>query len=236
MDRECKRGAGNRHTLFFVQHAMSNSSAPPSRTRNVAAIVPTLALAALIAGCNVGQAQTPVPTAPPTSGPSTGPTAEPTAAPATPSPTPTPVPTTNPDQIEHPTGAEEIILRMEEGGGFVPFGFMVTQAPTFTLYGDGTVIFKPVDNRPNFEAAYLPWQVAHLDETGIQALLEYALTTGRLANARESYDNPMVADAGSTMFTLDAAGQQKVVNVYALFEIPDPGPDAADRSGFNQLR
>jgi len=125
---------------------------------------------------------------------------------------------------------------MEEGGGFVPFGFMITQSPQFTLYGDGTVIFKPIDNRQNFNAAYLPWQVAHLDEVGIQALLDYALTTGRLANAKESYDNPMVADAGSTIFTLNAGGQEKVVNVYALFEMPDPGPDAADRTGFNQLR
>ena len=127
---------------------------------------------------------------------------------------------------------------MEEGGGFVPFGFMVTQSPQFTLYGDGTVIFKPVDNRPNaFESAYLPWQVAHLDEEGIQALLQYALTTGRLANAKESYDNPMIADAGITIFTLNAGGPEKVVNIYALFEMPDPDvPDQADRAGFSQLR
>ena len=237
MDRECKRGIGNRHTSFFVKHAMSNSSALPTRTRNLAALVPALALAALISACNTFGTATPAPTAPPTGGPSTGPTTGPTTPPATPSPTPTPVPTVKPDGIEHPTGANEIILRMEEGGGFVPFGFMVTQSPAFTLYGDGTVIFKPIDNRPNaFESAYLPWQVAHLDEAGIQSLLEYALTTGRLANARENYDNPMVADAGTTMFTLNAGGQEKVVSVYGLFEMPDPGPDAADRTGFNQLR
>jgi hypothetical protein len=241
MDRECKRREGNRQIRFFVQHAMSNSYALPPRARHLAAIVPVLALAALISACNVGNA-TPNPTAPATNGPTGGPTNGPTVTPTTPEPTPeptqTPEPTVDPNLIDHPTGANDIILRMEEGGGFVPFGFLVTQSPQFTLYGDGTVIFKPIDNRPNaFEQAYLPWQVTHLDENGIQALLQYALTTGRLANAKDTYDNPMIADAGTTTFVLNAAGQEKVVNIYALFEMPDPNvPDQADRAGFSQLR
>ena len=35
-----------------------------------------------------------------------------------------------------------MILRYEEGGGFMMAGFIATQAPIFTLYGDGTVIFR----------------------------------------------------------------------------------------------
>jgi len=190
-------------------------------------------MAGLIAACNFGPGATSPPTSPPTTPP--GPT-------STPGPTPTPAPTPTPsfgaDQIEHPTGANEIVLRMEEGGGFVPFGFLVTQAPQFTLYGDGTVIFQQVDTRgaPFGSVAYLPWVVGHLNEEGIQALLQFALSTGRLANARESYDNPTIADASSTIFTLNAAGMEKVVNIYALFEMPDANvPDQADRAGFSQL-
>jgi hypothetical protein len=127
---------------------------------------------------------------------------------------------------------------MEQGGGFVPMNFMLTQSPQFTLYGDGTVIFHQVDNRQNgFDLPMLPWLKGHLDEEGVQALLQYALSTGRLLNARESYDNPMIADAGSTIFTLNAGGLSKVVNIYALFEAPAPGvPDQADRAGFSQLQ
>lgn len=208
---------------------MSNTNALTPRARHLAALFPALALAGLIAACNLGPGNSPPPA---TQGPT------PTPAGPTPSPSPTAVPTFNAEQIQHPTGAREIILRMEQGGGFVPMGFLVTQAPQFTLYGDGTVIFQQVDTRlaPFGTLAYLPWLRGHLDEEGIQALLRYALSTGRLANAKANYDNPMVADAGTTIFNLNAAGEEKVVTVYALFEINDPNvPDQADRNGFSQL-
>jgi hypothetical protein len=194
-----------------------------------------MALAGLIAACNAGAPPTAQPTSQPSANPSTAPTATPTVAPT---PTPTQEPTPDPNQIPHPTGAHDIVLRMEEGGGFVPMEFFATQAPTFTLYGDGTVIFKQVDTRLNsFNLPMLPWLVGHLEEESVQALLQYALSDGHLLDAKEQYDNPMVADAGSTIFTLNAAGQEKVVSIYALFETDMPGvPDAADRAAFWQLR
>ncbi len=185
----------------------------------------TLALLALVlatlTACTTGPGASPSPTTPP------GPT---------PTPSPTPSPTFGPNDIEHPTGRTDIVLRMEEGGGFVPFGFLFTQSPAFTLYGDGTVIFKQIDNRqgdPFGGQAMLPWLVGQLSEADIQALLQFALGPGRLANAKENYDNPMVADAGSTIFNLNAGGVEKVVNIYALGL--DDGPDRADRAGFSQL-
>jgi hypothetical protein len=156
----------------------------------------------------------------------------------TPTPSPVPSPTFGPDQIEHPTGAKDIVLRIEQGGGFVPFGFMFTQSPTFTLYGDGTVILKPIDTRMNENPfggqAFLPWVVGHMSEQDMQALLQFALSTGRLANARENYDNPNVADAGSTFFTINAGGVAKKVSIVAL-GMTEQGPDQADRNGFAQL-
>jgi hypothetical protein len=200
----------------------------------------TLALAALIAACNANTGATPQPTSPPaTTAPTTAPTIAATPAGPTPTASSSPSPTFGEGQIEHPTGATDIVLRMETGGGFVPMGFLLTQAPTFTLYGDGTVIFQQIDNRQGGFGtdAYLPWLVGHLDENGVQSLLQFALSTGRLAHARDNYDNPMIADAGTTIFNLNAGGQQKVVSVYGLFEMADPGvPDAADRAGFSQLQ
>jgi hypothetical protein len=202
------------------------------------AALATLALAALIAACNANTGASPQPTTQPSGQP---PTAAPTAAGPTPTPSPSPSPTFGEGQIAHPTGATDIVLRMEQGGGFVPMGFLLTQAPTFTLYGDGTVIFQQIDTRENAgpfgSQAYLPWALGHLTEDGVQALVQFALSTGRLANARENYDNPMIADAGTTTFNLNAGGQQKVVSIYGLFETADPGvPDAADRAGFSQLQ
>jgi hypothetical protein len=127
---------------------------------------------------------------------------------------------------------------MEQGGGFVPFGWMVTQAPTFTLYGDGTVIFRPPQDKEGGTSPEdgLPrFLVGTMTEDGVQALLTYALTTGRLATARESYEDPLIADASTTVFVLNAGGVEKVVSVYALSEMFEPGRDAADRQGFAQL-
>jgi hypothetical protein len=220
---------------------MPKMTSPITHASRPAALA-TLALAALIAACNANTGATTQPTTqvstPPASQP---PTAAPTPAGPTPTPSPSPTPTFGEGQISHPTGATDIVLRMETGGGFVPMGFMLTQAPTFTLYGDGTVIFQPIDTRENAgpfgSQAYLPWQVGHLTEESVQALLQFALSTGRLANARENYDNPMIADAGTTTFNLNAGGQQKVVSIYGLFEMPDAsGPDAVDRAGFAKLQ
>jgi hypothetical protein len=180
-----------------------------------------LVLTTLLAACSAGPGTSPSPT---------------THVGPTPTPSPTPAPTFGPNDIEHPTGRTDIVLRMEQGGGFVPFGFLFTQSPSFTLYGDGTVIFKQVDNRagdPFGGQAMLPWLVGHMSEADIQALLQFALGPGRLANARESYENPMIADAGSTFFNLNAGGVEKVVSIYALGL--DDGPDRADRQGFSQL-
>lgn len=116
--------------------------------------------------------------------------------------------------------------------------FFVTQAPAFTLYGDGTVIFKQIDTRLNDPIggqAELPWLMGHLSEESVQVLLQFALTTGRLANARDNYESNSCADCTSTIFQIDAAGIAKTVSIYALMEVSEPGPDAADRQGFSQL-
>jgi hypothetical protein len=182
-----------------------------------------LALVAVTSACSAVPGATPTPSVPPT---------------PTPVPTPTPSPTFGPDQVEHPTGATDIVLRMESGGGFVPINFFITQAPAFTLYGDGTVIFQQIDNRngdPFGGQANLPWLVGHLDEAQMQSILQFALTTGRLANAKENYDEGGIADAPSTFFTINAGGVDKTVNVYALGIEGQPGPDTVDRQGFSQL-
>src|SRR5512146_2787518 len=66
---------------------------------------------------------------------------------ATSQPPPTPTLSPSPSTggfgaIEHANGRTDVLLRFEQGGGFVAPAFLATQAPIFTLYGDGTVIFR----------------------------------------------------------------------------------------------
>src|SRR6478752_6765919 len=87
-------------------------------------------------------------------------------------PTPTTAPSPSIEGIVHPTGANEIVLRFDESGGFVPPEFLAAHVPLFTLYG--------------------------------------------LGSARAEYQNPLVADAPTATFTLNADGAAKTVSVVAL--------------------
>ncbi len=123
---------------------------------------------------------------------------------------------------------------MEQGGGFVPLEYSLTQVPQFTLYGDGTVIYQRQD--PSLAPGERPpLAQARMDAEQIDALLRFALGPGRLEDARDAYEDFTIADAPSTFFTLDAAGIRKSVRITALGEVEPSGPDATHRRGFQQL-
>ena len=46
--------------------------------------------------------------------------------------------------IGHPTGATDVVVRVSTGGGFVPVQVNLRALPSFTLYGDGTVVVPGV--------------------------------------------------------------------------------------------
>ena len=152
----------------------------------------------------------------------------------TPGPTdsgqPSPSPTNDANAIDHLTGPTDVIFRFEEGGGFVPMGFFATQAPQFTLYGDGTVIFRDNSAPPPQPIGNLnpltPYSIARMSEADIQAFLRFALADSGLGVAREFYRPGNVADIPTATFTVNAGGLTKTVGVEGLgFEDPQ-NPDA----------
>ena len=172
--------------------------------------VPAL-LALLTVACAPGAPATGAPGSPnPTGGPSAGPSLGPTAGP------------TIEGAIAHPTGPMDVVLRIEEIGGLMPVESSVTYTPTFTLYGDGTVIWRdnfaapPASNdnliRPT------PLMITRLDEGTIQTLLAEAIGPGGLGVAVGPYNELMGADIPSTIFTINAGGipEPKRVEVVAL--------------------
>jgi hypothetical protein len=184
-----------------------------------------LPLILIVAACSGGGATA-------SSGPpSTAPTSTPTAAP---SPS-----AAGFGAIDHATGATDVLLRYEEGGGFVMPAFLATQAPIFTLYGDGTIIFRnPLADAPQPVGSIfpgLPFRTAKLSEEQIQEVLAFALGDGGLGAARANYENNMVADAGTATFSVDAGGIKKVVNIYALGIDVEGVADAPARTAFKRL-
>jgi hypothetical protein len=140
-------------------------------------------------------------------------------------------------QIDHPTDPKAVVLRMETCCGFVPVEISLTEAPEFTLYGDNTVVFRP---QPPAGEAFDPsaprpaFVKATMTPAQVDALLSFALSQGGLQSAVELYANPLIADAPSTIFTVNAGGVDKVVTIQAL-GFDDSGPDAAIRAQFAQL-
>lgn len=142
--------------------------------------------------------------------------------------------------ISHPTGADEVVLRYEEEGGFVPVEWLATRAPIFTLYGDGRVVFRdPALQAPPDDSGVLrhaPFQTLVLSEEEVQTLLQFAAEQGGLGVARDQYDHDGIADATTAVFTMNAGGRSKRVSVYALGMDGPSTADAAARRGFVALR
>ena len=135
----------------------------------------------------------------------------------TPAPTPTSTPAVG--AIDHRTGSNDLVLRLESGGGFVPIDFLATQAPSFSLYGDGVVIFRDPATAPPAPIGDInrsaPFQAVRLSEEQIQALLEFAIGEGGLGLAAGPYMGH-AADLPTTMFTIKAGGLDKTVSVTGL--------------------
>ncbi len=161
-----------------------------------------------------------------------------TAAPsvASPSPTPTPAPSLG---IDHKIGATDLVLRYDQGGGFIAPQAVVTQAPIFSLFGDGTIVFR--DNTaapPKVDDGIgrgTPYRTARMSEPQVQALLQQAINEGALGIARAQYMNNRVADAPTTTFTIHAGGLDKTVSAYGLGIDPQPGPDAIVLTALGKL-
>ncbi|HLO36067.1 MAG TPA: hypothetical protein VK194_08290 [Candidatus Deferrimicrobium sp.] len=176
--------------------------------------------------------------------------ASPTATPRPSGPRPSSVPTVGPSlvpssgptvgAIGHATGASDVVLRIEQGGGFGPIDLLATQAPGFTLFGNGVIVFQRAPTTfpepdANGVVKSIPWRTASLDEGQVQELLAFALGPGGLGTARESYVAGGIADAPNTIFTIRAGGVDKTVVVNALSEASQPGPDTVARAAFATL-
>lgn len=129
--------------------------------------------------------------------------------------------------ISHPTGADELVLRVEYQGGFVPYEFTLSSIPAWSLFGDGTLIAQG----PQIEIyprPALPSLVrTPITEDGVQAILRAAEDAG-LMDGDAHYGDRCIADAATRVFTTDANGSTSVVSAYAL-DVGEPAGTCADK-------
>jgi hypothetical protein len=130
-------------------------------------------------------------------------------------------------RIDHPTGSDELVLRVELRDGFVPFELTLTRVPSWSLYGDGRVIVEgpqiAIYPGPTLPALL----VFRLTEEGVQAVLAAARDAG-LMDRDASYPNPCITDLPTTVFTTTAEGRTTVVSADALGMGPSGCPGVDD--------
>jgi hypothetical protein len=150
------------------------------------------------------------------------------ADPATPGGSATTAPSTQTGAIDHATGPTDIVLRVNTGGGFVPIEFNLRSLPSYTLYGDGTVIRPVVSGADVAEPpSVTPLETIKLDEAGIQSLLAQAKSAGLLAPGTVDYGDMGslgVSDMPTTSVLLNAGGATVSHDAYGLSFAPSEPP------------
>ena len=198
-----------------------------SRRALLSAFVVTPSLTAVLAACGDttkgAGANRPTPTIPPTAPATTAPA---TTIPATTIPastaTTTVVATAPVDSttavvaIAHPTGADDVVLRLGYVGGFVRTGYAFTSVPTTLICGDGR-LFSPGVTTAIFPGPLLSaLSVRTITEGGIQTILAAAEKAGLLAVPPDYHADVAVADVPDTQLELDAKGGTFVHQANAL--------------------
>jgi hypothetical protein len=121
--------------------------------------------------------------------------------------------------ISHPTGPAKVVLRVSVGGGFVALQTNLRALPSFTLYGDGSVLVPGAVPQLSPGPALSPLVRRRLGERQVQALLQRARTAGLLAPGTVDYGNMGavgVSDGPTTTFIANADGRHIVRSAYAL--------------------
>jgi hypothetical protein len=127
--------------------------------------------------------------------------------------------------IDHATAPDEVLVQISSEGGFVPVEWTYRNFPFYSLYGDGTLVV-PGAQIELYPGPALPAMTSRqVDEAGIQAILEQALSATRDIPADLSDLGFMgIADASTTVITVSAGGVDRTIRAYALSELTErPG-------------
>lgn len=123
---------------------------------------------------------------------------------------------------DRPHGSDEVVLRVELVGGFVPREYHLASFPWFTLYGDGRILTQGAQIEIYPQPALPPVVMRQVSARAIDRIAAAAVDAGLDRDAR--YSNASVADAPTTVFTLTVDGRTFTTEVYAL-GIEDPTGD-----------
>lgn len=118
---------------------------------------------------------------------------------------------------------DAVLVQMVDVGGLPqPEVADLLTVPVFTLYGDGTLIYIPPDERAQFPATYQTLLRAEIPEEAVQDLLEFIADKDFLDFNYEQPRFGSVYDAPTTYLYINSKQAANAVSAYALgFSLPE---------------
>jgi hypothetical protein len=120
------------------------------------------------------------------------------------------------DPPRAPTGADEVVVRVETAGGYLAETRRPARLPRFSVFGNGRVmVLGPTTLQ--FPGPALPnLHEFRVTRDGLARILDGARKAGLLGNEPPDYGKPGVTDQATTTVTVRANGVARRVDVYAL--------------------
>jgi hypothetical protein len=121
------------------------------------------------------------------------------------------------DGPEVAAGADDVVLRIETGGGYVPVDYAFANGPTVLVTGDGLVL-QPAPQAADAEQPRLLPYVQHtVDAATLEDVVRLADEAGLLAEPPDYFEGaPQVTDMPSTTVEITADGETWTHSAYAL--------------------
>ena len=127
-----------------------------------------------------------------------------------------------------PQGSDDVVLRIESAGGFVPVDYAFANGPTLLVTGDGRVLQPAAIEGGTPQPSLKPYLQHTVDAATLQDLVRRAEQAGLLGEPPDyQEDMPPVTDMPSTTVEITADGKTWSHSAYALGFEEEKGVRAA---------
>jgi hypothetical protein len=133
------------------------------------------------------------------------------------------------DGIDHSTAGHDVLVRVAFEGGFTTREWTLTSLPTFSLYGDGTLVLPGAQIELYPGPALPAISTRTLTEDGIQATLEEVLRSiDGVPDELLDMGSVGIADVPTTVITIHAGDVDRTIKVYGLSELTERPQNMSD--------
>jgi hypothetical protein len=124
--------------------------------------------------------------------------------------------------IDHSTDGHAVLVRVAFEGGFVPLEWTYRSLPSFSLYGDGTLVLPGAQIELYPGPALPSISTRTVTEEGIQTTLEEALGSIQgVPDEMLDMGSVGLADVPTTVITIRAGDVDRTIKVYGLSELTE---------------